>query len=372
MGAPVNVPCLPAFILAGQSNMLGLGMLGFTANETEAALRIARQARSASSMDVWSVGYRTEPNPASMGRTSTNALRCADWAPLVPTAVEQRALCVPGSNQSRLDDRAKLGCHESPRVRAPKLPFFARCQGGPGPEVGFAETLAKQADVIPNRAFGIIKAALGGSAMSDWAPDNLKVVNAAAPNTSVSRDGRLWQHLRAILQAALLANFTDSAGQANVSKPTCVSVRGLVWMQGEKEQAHTGTAGFLAAHEWAATFLRFVDGVRHLAGSPNMAVVVARSLPSPPRNNGTLYLNPRRQAPNSFTVRAQQIEAVHNLTARGIAASWVDLDDLTFHRDIVAHDGFKDVVHLDYPGLYGAGARFANAMASLLRRSDNP
>ena len=337
MAESSSTHCLPTFLLAGQSNMLGLGLMGV--QNWSSALRAAVDASTGwEESNVWSFGFQAH-----------TASRCEGWR-RYRVQVHQKPFCVPGQ----------------------PMPGCARdgiCQGGPGPEISFVQIVARRLlEITPHAhhgGFGIVKAAAGGSSMKHWATKGMDM-----------RD-----RLHEVLQLAMLANFTTehapNGTRHEQRTPSCIALRGLVWLQGEHEQKsvyknHTTHEQIsFDGGKWAERFVQFVHDLREAAHAPRLAVVVGRVLPHPPIRSKThgMYVSASRMSSSSKLVREQQEIAVSNLTASGVPTTLVDLDNLTIvpwrHRPLGVQ-GFDDVAHLDMPSLVEAGRRFGEAMVDLL------
>ena len=170
--------------------------------------------------------------------------------------------------------------------------------------------------------------------------------------------------------------------------PQCMALRGIVWLQGERESTPAKSPFFYfdgvrrnsdsIKHNpklipwdgdlWAQQFVHLVEELRALTGAPRLAVVVGRVLPHPWRHSRELgvHVSPAWAGEGSKLVRAQQQLAVSNLTAAGTAAALVDLDNVTINQEIVKLHGFADVAHVDFAGGVEAGRRFGEAMVELL------
>ena len=165
--------CLPTFLLAGQSNMLGMGLLarwGYKPldAEEEALLRhAAARENSVSHRRVWSFGFEGSP---PFSRQSKLWPACTGWRTY---ALEryQRMFCAPGT--APLCDDGNSHPHQS-------------C-GGPGPEVGFVHAITRHAQgvaALHRGGFGIIKAAISQSSMKHWS-----MKNATSPRAPHQRVG---------------------------------------------------------------------------------------------------------------------------------------------------------------------------------------
>ena len=184
--------------------------------------------------------------------------------------------------------------------------------------------------------------------------------------------------LHEVLQLAMLANFTTehvpNGTRHEQRTPSCIALRGLVWLQGEHEQKsvyknHTTHEQIsFDGGKWAQRCVQFVHDLREAAHAPRLAVVVGRVLPHPPIRSKThgMYVSASRMSSSSKQVREQQEIAVSNLTASGVPTALVDLDNLTINQAIFGVQGFDDVAHLDMPSLVEAGRRFGEAMVDLL------
>ncbi len=174
-----------------------------------------------------------------------------------------------------------------------------------GPEVTFGAAMAKAL----GRKIGIVKFAVSGSHLVwDWNP-------AGKARNNV--------------YAKALATVT----QARKSRP--IEIRGMLWMQGERDSLYPG-----AAKKYAANLDLLVKSVRKDYQSPNMTFVLGRVNPKPARYKFVKI------------VRKAQQELKLPRTA------WVDCDKLARHRD---------GVHYNAAGQMALGKLFAEATLKLLK-----
>jgi len=174
-----------------------------------------------------------------------------------------------------------------------------------GPEVTFGAAMAKAL----GRKIGIIKFAVSGSHLVwDWNPAGKAKNN---------------------VYAKALAFVT----KARKSRP--IEIRGMLWMQGERDSLYPG-----AAKKYAANLDLLVKSVRKDYQSPNMTFVLGRVNPKPARYKFVKV------------VRKAQQELKLPRTA------WVDCDKLAKHGD---------GVHYNAAGQRALGKLFADATLKLLK-----
>lgn len=162
--------CMPAFVLAGQSSMLGWGIEGIDALQNVSYQHLGRPLPGVWSFgitDVHHCGYMHQKFSGCKAGCHACDIGCESWAPFEPT-------------------RGQVGFCAQARMGA----LYA--VGGPGPELGFAQVLHDGLPAIMreaaiganlNRSFGIIKLAVGRTSMVDWEPAN--------PNSSGAQS-RSW------------------------------------------------------------------------------------------------------------------------------------------------------------------------------------
>jgi hypothetical protein len=340
--------------------MLGLGTLGMPSADVKKVFDSVSQNDWPPT--IFSFGF--DGNSAHSPQTH----HCKHWR-LYRVEADQQMFCQPGEPIKRL--RSDLNC----------VATSTRCIGGPGPELGFVRNLSRRLGEprIGFHGFGVIKAALSGSSMKHWTP----TIPRWTPTHFV------FDRLRSLVLAAMESNFTDvsdeSAGhnpqymRAHSHRngwnplPSCTILRGIVWMQGEHEQVSAFHDPSLASEalQWSERFQHFVKGLRRAAGSPQLAVVIARTLPHPLWRNSSrspIIASVDHMSSIAWKVREQQEMAAMNLTQLGIPTTTVDLDDLgaSLNQHAFHVRGFEKVGHLDLPALVESGERFAEAMANLL------
>ena len=262
--------CMPAFIVAGQSNALGMGGDLPRAIINESVWPSAR---------VWGFGI-----PGSSG----NRTQCQQWSRYTPLG------------------RQHMFCHQLDHYKGGMF-GPGRTIGGPGAEATFALDMLRArsatrgpgcALTIPDRV-GIVKAAVVASGIRSWVqPENA--------STSKNIIGLFETLLRNSIRGDGLPS------PAGLDASACASVLGMLWVQGE---ADARKDRYMTAELWL-DHLRLVRAtVVNATGNPDIALVVARI-----RNRGGVRYR---------AIRSAQ-EAVATALPR---AAMVDMDDLPFGRD---------------------------------------
>ena len=174
---------------------------------------------------------------------------------------------------------------------------------GFGPEISFGRTLADRAPA--GKSVALIKHSKGGTDLArDWSPDG-------GPET------------RKLLQKVTTA-LEKLRNEGHVP-----SVRGFIWMQGERDATSDNDAG-----AYKQNLIAFIQHVRVAFADVSLPFVIGR-IKAP-------------QKPHRDLVRKAQ-ETVANVVPD---ISWVDTDDLTL----------LDIVHYDARSLVELGRRFADAV----------
>jgi hypothetical protein len=178
---------------------------------------------------------------------------------------------------------------------------------GFGPEISFGRAMADRS--ASNRRIALIKHSPGGTSLAvDWRPES----------------GREIRTLLKKIQAAC---------QALEAKGYNPQLKGMVWMQGERD----ATTEEDASH-YEANLQDFITYIRGVLNSPELPLVIGRiNAPSKPFRD---------------LVRDAQAKVV-SVTA---ATRLIDTDDL----------GLLDIIHYDAAGLVTLGQRFAAATSDLI------
>jgi len=174
---------------------------------------------------------------------------------------------------------------------------------GFGPEISFGRSMADRS--VEKRRVGLIKHSKGGTSLAaDWQPDTgaqyrLFVAKIKGALASLARDKRTFE------------------------------LRGLVWMQGERDAT---TA--VDAVNYEKNLRSFLSHIRSTLSAPDLPIVIGR-----------IYAPSK---PFRTEVRSAQ-ERVSATTSNVVL---VDTDDL----------GLLDVIHFDAPAQIELGRRFAKAL----------
>lgn len=181
-----------------------------------------------------------------------------------------------------------------------QLSDFSRQRNGSiGPEVAFAKFIAAW---YPNRRINIVKLAVGGTSIYDWA----RVWN---PRISFRMAGsRIQNSLYALLKRQVEISRVLQNGN---------KVTGFVWMQGERDARYPQ-----AANAYAGNLRNLIFDMRREYQSPGASFILGRINP------------PIAQFPAVNTVRNTQVQ-----TTRQIAKTrWVNTDDLTKAADNIHYN----------------------------------
>ncbi len=191
-----------------------------------------------------------------------------------------------------------------------------------GPEVGIAEVLRKQ---FPDQNFLLIKYAIGGASLLDWAPD---YDAAKAGITGNAHFGNMY---------ADLLSLTDSICGKYDTKLTA-----LLWMQGERD-ARIPEAG----KDYPKNFAAFINAIRKDTETPDLPVIYG--LVNPPASRYAAVETVRkaqesiyRQLPRTFLINTDNLE------------KW------------------DDEVHYSSAGQLELGRKFGEVVADLLRNHTTP
>ena len=185
-----------------------------------------------------------------------------------------------------------------------------------GPEVGIAWVLSEQ---FPNQRFLLIKYAIGGASLLDWAPD---YDAEKAEITGNARFGNMY---------ADLLKVTDSICSGFDTKLTA-----LLWMQGERD-ARIPEAG----KEYEQNFKAFIEAIRQDTQTPELPIIFGSVNPSEARY------------PAVATVREAQQQIDQQLPQTIL----IDTDSL---------EKWDDDVHYSSAGILELGYLFGEALADVL------
>nr|CAA6802169.1 MAG: Unknown protein [uncultured Thiotrichaceae bacterium] len=181
-----------------------------------------------------------------------------------------------------------------------QLSDFSRQRNGSiGPEVSFAKFIAAW---YPNRRINIIKLAVGGTSIYDWA----RVWN---PRISYRMAGsRIQNSLYALLKRQVEISRVLQNGN---------KVTGFVWMQGERDARYPQ-----AANAYAGNLRNLIFDMRREYKSPNAPFILGRINP------------PVAQFPSVNTVRNTQVQTTRQVPR----TRWVNTDDLSKAADGVHYN----------------------------------
>ena len=129
-----------------------------------------------------------------------------------------------------------------------------------GPEVGLSQVLHQH---FPDSNFILVKYAIGGASLLDWAPD---YDSTQAVITGNAHFGAMYDSLW---------KYVDQA-TATIDEPT--EIAALLWMQGERD-ARIPEAGV----DYYPRFKTFVERIRQDADRPNLPIIFGLANPDPAR-----------------------------------------------------------------------------------------
>jgi hypothetical protein len=191
-----------------------------------------------------------------------------------------------------------------------------------GPEVGIAEVLSEQ---FPDKNFLLIKYAIGGASLLDWAPDYDPEKAAITGNAHF---GNMY---------ADLLKVTDSICSGYQTK-----LLALLWMQGERD-ARIPEAG----KDYQQNFEAFINAIRKDTETPDLPVIYG--IVNPPESRYAAV----------ETVRKAQESINRQITGTVL----INTDDL---------EKWDDEVHYSSAGQLRLGRRFGEAVADLLQNNTTP
>lgn len=181
-----------------------------------------------------------------------------------------------------------------------QLSDFSRQRNGSiGPEVAFAKFIAAW---YPNRRINIVKLAVGGTSIYDWA----RVWN---PRISFRMaNSRIQNSLYALLKRQVEISRVLQDGN---------QVSGFIWMQGEQDARFPQ-----AANAYAGNLRTLIFDMRREYQSPNASFILGRINP------------PVAQFPSVDIIRNTQVQTTRQIPNTG----WVNTDDLTKAADNVHYN----------------------------------
>ena len=185
-----------------------------------------------------------------------------------------------------------------------------------GPEVGIAEVLTKE---FPDQHFLLIKYAIGGASLLDWAPDYNP---QKAEITGNAHFGNMY---------ADLLKVTDSICSRYNTKLTA-----LLWMQGERD-ARIPEAG----QDYAQNFTKLIEAIRRDTQASDLPVIYGSVNP------------PEGRYPAIATVRAAQ-EQINRQIPHTMLISTDELEK------------WDDEVHYSTKGQLALGRLFGEALLKVL------
>ncbi|MGD1892931.1 MAG: sialate O-acetylesterase [Cyclobacteriaceae bacterium] len=139
-------------------------------------------------------------------------------------------------------------------------PDFSQDSARFGPEVGLSQVLHQH---FPDSNFMLVKYAIGGASLLDWAPD---YDSTQAVITGNARFGAMYDSL------------WKYVGQATASVDETTEIVALLWMQGERD-ARIPEAGV----DYYPRFKKFIERIREDANHPNLPIIFGMVNPDPAR-----------------------------------------------------------------------------------------
>lgn len=186
-----------------------------------------------------------------------------------------------------------------------------------GPEVGLSEVLAER---LPNRNFLLVKYAIGGSSLYDWAPD---YDPDKAKITSHPEFGNMFGYFFSIIDS--LSELYD------------LNILAVLWMQGEEDSKKKETA-----KKYYPNFKRLIKAFRQKLDKPELPVIFGEVNPATERFSAVKE------------VQAAQVKAAKKIKF----AYLIKTGDISKKAD---------KVHYDSRGLLLLGERFGNCLVSVVR-----
>lgn len=191
---------------------------------------------------------------------------------------------------------------------------FSQDSANFGPEVGLSQVLHQY---FPDSNFILVKYAVGGSSLLDWAPDYDSVQAAITGNA----------HFGAMYDS--LWKYVD---QATSSTNKTTEIVALLWMQGERD-ARIPEAGV----DYYPRFKTFIERIRQDANRPNLPIIFGLANPDPARY-----------------AAVDTVQAAQKRIARETDHVWmIDTSDL---------DKWDDKVHYNSAGQLKLGQQFGRAL----------
>ncbi|MEO0334582.1 MAG: sialate O-acetylesterase, partial [Bacteroidota bacterium] len=183
-----------------------------------------------------------------------------------------------------------------------------------GPEIGLSQILHQH---FPDSNFILVKYAIGGASLLDWAP-NYDSVQAVV--TGNARFGAMYDSLWKYLD------------QATASTDETTEIAALLWMQGERD-ARIPEAGV----DYYPKFKNFIEHVRRDANRPNLPIIFGLANPDPARY-----------------AAVDTVQAAQRRIANEMDDVWmIDTSDLS---------KWDDNVHYNSAGQLELGQRFGQAL----------
>lgn len=225
--------------------------------------------------------------------------------------------------QGNVSDLEKAGLPH--RVKYFNFGRSARLQQHPekfGPEVGIAEMLTQE---FPDENFILIKYAIGGASLLDWAPD---YDPEKAEITGNAHFGNMY---------ADLLRVTDS-----ICSGLDTHLLALLWMQGERD-ARIPEAG----EDYEKNFQRFIEAIREDTQAPALPIIYGSVNP------------PEDRYAAVETVR----QAQESINQRMPGTTLINTDEL---------EKWEDDVHYSSAGQLELGRLYGKALTDLLRERNLP
>jgi len=193
-------------------------------------------------------------------------------------------------------------------------PDFSQDSARFGPEVGLSQVLHQH---FPDSNFILVKYAIGGASLLDWAPDydSTQAVVTGNAHFGAMYDS-LWKHV----------------DQATAMTDQTTEIVALLWMQGERD-ARIPEAGV----DYYPRFKTLIERIRQDADRPNLPIIFGLANPDP--------------------ARYAAVDTVQNAQRR--IASEMDQVRMVDTSDL---DKWDDKVHYNSAGQLELGRRFGRAL----------
>lgn len=187
-----------------------------------------------------------------------------------------------------------------------------------GPELSLSKELAKD---FPHQPIILLKYAIGGSSLLDWAPDY------SAENAEITGNARFGNMYQSFFQ------YIDSIRELYDPELTA-----LLWMQGERD-ARIPEAG----KDYYPNFKNFIESCRERIGEPDLPIIFAKVNPPKDRYPALETVNEAQQR------IADEMEGVFMVETAGI-------------------EKHTDNLHYNTEGQLELGSRFAEKLLELIRK----